>query len=85
MKNELLPIGSIITVNNVDVMICAYFKPDAKINGEGYDYACCIYPSGMGKDAVLVKKENIERVKFIGFQDGRFAEFKHQMMGDKNE
>lgn len=85
MKNEILPIGSIITVNNADLMICAYFKKNAKINNEQYDYACCLYPSGLGKDAILVKKENIDRVKFIGYQDGTFVQFKHEAFGDKNE
>ena len=85
MKNEILPIGSIITVGDTDLMICAYFKKDAEYNGKKYDYACCQYPNGLGKEAALVKKEDIIRVKFIGFQDGKFVEFKHQFLGDKNE
>lgn len=79
MKKQLLPIGSIITVNGQDVMICAYFQKDALINNEKYDYACCLYPSGMGKEAILVKKEQIEKLVFVGFQDSRFVDFKEKM------
>lgn len=60
-------------------MICAYFNKDAKINGEKYDYACCLYPFGMSKEAILIKKDQIERIKFIGFQDNRFVEFRKKM------
>lgn len=83
VNNNILPIGSIITVAENDVMICSYFKKGKKINGEEYDYACCLYPSGLDKNAILVKKENIQRVKFIGFQDNRFVEFKKQMEDNK--
>ena len=76
MKDEILPIGSIVTVKGQDVMICAYFKKGAKINNDYYDYACCLYPSGVAKDSILLKKKDIERVKFVGYQDERFAEFK---------
>ncbi len=79
MKNELLPIGSIITVENQDLMICAYFKKNTEINDKKCDYACCLYPIGMGKEAILVEKSQIQRVKFIGFQDNRFVEFKNRM------
>ena len=83
MKDRLLPIGSIITVGGKDMMICAYFQKGAKINNEEYDYACCLYPTGMGPDALLVKKEQIEKVKFIGFQDLRFVELK-KTLGEDN-
>ena len=77
MKNEILPIGSIVRISGQDVMICAYVNKGAIINGETYDYAGCLYPIGMTKDAVMIKKEKIEKVVFIGFQDQRFAELKH--------
>ena len=85
MKNDILPIGSIVKVGNVDFMICAYFKSNAEYNGEKYDYACCLYPSGLGEDIALIKKKNIDKVIFIGFQDGRFVKYKEQLMGVKNE
>lgn len=79
MKDELLPIGSIIEVDNEKLMICAYVIKGSLIEGEQYDYACCKYPGGLSKDAVLVKKSQIKRVKFIGYQDDTFFEMKASM------
>jgi len=84
MNHVFLPIGSIITVSDRDLMICAYLKEDFMINNIHYNYACCIYPNGMGEEAVLVKKSDIKRVKFIGFQDSKFLEFK-KTMEEKSE
>lgn len=78
MKNELLPIGSIIRVSNEDLMICSYFDKTKIINNEKYDYICCKYPIGIGKEMALVKKDNIEKIIFIGFQDNRFVELKKE-------
>ncbi len=83
MNYKVLPIGSIIRVAKTDVMICAYVKKGNKINGEEYDYACCIYPTGMDKNAVLVKNQDIERVVFIGFQDARFKKLEKAMEEEK--
>jgi len=79
MKNEILPIGSIVRVKEKDLMIVAYMKKEAVINDQSFDYACCFYPDGLGEKAILIKKEDIERVVFIGFQDARFIEFRKQM------
>ena len=84
LKDELLPIGSIVSVGNQDIMICAYFKKNTKVKDEHFDYACCLYPSGMSENAILIKKEQIDVIKFIGFQDNRFVEFKHHLM-EENE
>lgn len=84
MKEEFLPIGSIITVANQDLMICSYFKKGSLINNNQYDYACCLYPYGINEKAALVKKSDIQRVKFIGFLDSKFLELKKQLE-DKNE
>ena len=84
MKNDILPIGSIVTAEEHDVMICSYIPKGALINNEQFDYACCLYPYGMSKDAILIKKDQIQRIKFVGFQDERFVELKNNMRG-KNE
>ena len=77
--NDILPIGSIIRVDGMDLMICSYLKKDSIINNEHYDYACCKYPEGIKENAILIKKEKIERVRFIGFQDNQFVTFKNNM------
>ena len=45
MKDEILPIGSVVTAEGQDVMICAYLKKDVLVDGNSYDYACCLYSS----------------------------------------
>lgn len=85
MNNQLLPIGSIIKIDSQYLMICGYFQNNIKINNERYDYACCIYPNGIGKKVFTVKKENIQDIIFIGFQDGSFTEFKKTRGGTSNE
>ena len=84
MKNDILPIGSIVNVEGQDVMICTYIPKGALINNEQFDYACCLYPTGMAKDAILIKNEQIRKVKFVGFQDGRFVELKNKLR-EENE
>ncbi|MBR1385453.1 MAG: DUF4176 domain-containing protein [Bacilli bacterium] len=78
MNNKILPIGSIIKMSNSDLylMIYGYANSKKNIDGEYYDYFCCIYPAGInGKDSILVKKEKIEKIIFIGYQDSKFENF----------
>ena len=79
MKNTLLPIGSIISVKGVELMICAYFKANVTVNNQKYDYACCVYHDGLGKDAIIVKKEEIQKVIFIGYHNAKFNVLKEKM------
>ena len=79
MKNNILPIGSIVSVGKLDLMICSYFDYSKDLNGEKYDYICCPYPHGLTNDIMMIKKNNIETVKFIGFQDARFVELKKEL------
>ena len=76
---DVLPIGSIVVVNNIDLMICSYFKPGTEIEGKKVDYACCLYPTGLGENAILVSRLEIQDVKFVGFQDTKFLKFKETM------
>lgn len=78
MNNKILPIGSIIKMHDNDLyfMIYGYVDKNKKIENDIYDYICCIYPTGIdGKNSILVKKEKIEKVIFIGYQDSKFSEF----------
>lgn len=72
MKNKILPIGSIVEAGGQDIMICAYLMDGAKIDGEQFDYACCLYPIGVTKNTILIKKSQIEKIKFIGYKDANF-------------
>jgi len=85
-NNKLLPIGSIIKVQKSDVylMIYGYVNSKKKIENDYYDYFCCIYPAGInGKDSILVKKEKIDKVIFIGYQDTKFENF-IELLNNKN-
>ena len=83
MKNDILPIGSIISVEGKDLMICSYIKDDALIEGKHFDYLCCLYPVGLTKDSLLVNKQDIERVKFIGYQSPDFNKLKELIKNEK--
>lgn len=86
MNLKMLPIGSVIRVydNNDDIMICAYIKKGRLINDIQYDYACCLYPFGLEENAILIKRDDIEKVLFIGYQNGNFQELKKYIDGEIN-
>ena len=78
MTDKILTIGSIIKMHDSDLllMIYGYVNKNKKIEDDYYDYFCCIYPTGVnGKDSILVKKEKIEKIIFIGYQDSKFSNF----------
>lgn len=78
MNNRLLPIGSVIKMpdNDIYFMICGYANSKKMVDNEYYDYICCIYPAGVnGKDSILVNKDKIEKVIFIGYQDANLEHF----------
>lgn len=76
MKNSLLPIGSIVTVGVDNLMICQYIPNGKLIDGVQYDYACCLYPTGIGEKSILIKKTDIDIVTFIGYKNDSFSKFK---------
>ena len=82
--NELLPIGSIIRLNNQKDYMIIGFCPSTLHSDVIYDYIVC-NPSGISKkkedmtegtDFFFIKKEDIENVLFIGFQDQEFDIYK---------
>ncbi len=78
MNNKILPIGSIIKMKDNDLyfMIYGYVDKNKEIEENYYDYFCCIYPTGInGKDSILIQKDKIEKVIFIGYQDSKFTNF----------
>ncbi len=78
MKDKILPIGSVIKMKNSDIylMIYGYVNHDIPIDGEKYDYFCCVYPTGVGSEkAIAVQKDKIDKVIFIGYQDAKFYGF----------
>lgn len=88
MKNvkELLPIGSIVRLNNgaKSLMIVGVMQSDAAGAGKEYDYLGVMYPEGhLGEGfQYLFNQEDIREIRFRGFEDperetflGRLAAF----------
>ena len=78
---SLLPIGSVVLMNGGQkrLMICGRVQTDVETNTT-YDYSACYYPDGIinSKELFLFNNENIQKIFFIGFQDGEellFREF----------
>ncbi len=74
MKNDLLPLGSVVYINNgsKQLVIVGYgFKND---KGEMFDYLGFPYPEGfLSKDMnYLFNNSNIREVTFKGYSDEKF-------------
>lgn len=86
MKDKVLPIGSVIKMQQGDIylMVCGYVDKKKVIENEHFDYFCCPYPEGInGKDYVLAQKDKIDKVIFIGYQDANFVKLVNLLDGEK--
>ncbi|WP_252216969.1 DUF4176 domain-containing protein [Clostridium sp. CMCC3677] len=87
-KNELLPLGSIITVegSNKTLMIMGRV---ASIKGKDsnivYDYAGCIYPEGnINIDTnYAFNREDISKVYFKGYEDEKEIKYNKQLIKNR--
>jgi hypothetical protein len=84
MLKGLLPIGSVIEIKGQLLMIVGYIKKGTLIENEEYDYIGCDYPTGIGEKSALIKKSQIEKVRFVGYQAPGFMKLKKDM-DDENE
>jgi len=89
MKN-LLPIGSIIKVSDIDKKLMIYGRIQKNIkNGKEtiYDYIACIYPEGniSASKAFLFNHQQIEKVYFIGYQDSEELSYRKIIINTLNE
>ena len=70
---KLLPLGSVVLLKNAKkrVMICGRVQREVETE-KYYDYSGCPYPEGVidSRHMVLFSNEDIDKVFFIGFQDG---------------
>lgn len=73
--NNLLPIGSVIILRNVEghIMIIG-FNAQNTINEKKYDYVGCPLPMGVenNKSYICFDKEEIENILFVGYQSSQF-------------
>ena len=79
MKKSLLPIGSVVLLKGGQkrLMICGRIQTDVA-TGITYDYSACYYPDGIlnSKELFMFNNDNIQRLFFIGFQDGEELAFR---------
>ncbi len=70
MKEELLPIGSIVTLKDgiAKLMIIGYCKFIVADTKKENDYVACLYPVGLTtiENVLSFKKEQIDKVLFKG-------------------
>ncbi len=78
MKNQLLPIGSIVTIgkDNTMIMINGYGMINNN-NREFYDYSGAVYPIGFNaQDVKLFNREDVKDVIFVGYQSKSFKTYR---------
>lgn len=77
-----LPLGSVVQLKGADqrVMIVGRVQLDAESNNL-YDYSACPFPVGYlgAKQMVLFNNADIDKVSFIGCQDGEELKFRKYM------
>ena len=83
MNNELLPIGSVIKVKNIEkkAFIVGFLGIDSDKPDKKYDYICYTYPEGfMNRNfTILLDKEDIESVCFKGYITSESKELNQQI------
>lgn len=74
-----LPMGTVVTLKNdtKGLMIIGYAPMNSEKQEKIYDYSACLYPEGLlSTDQILMfNHENIETVKFIGYEDEECTDF----------
>jgi len=75
---ELLPIGSIVLLENGDKKIMIYGRKQLAVkNNEEYDYVACLYPEGNINEefTYLFNHSDIKEVIFTGYTDEENSAF----------
>lgn len=82
--NELLPLGSIVELNNKKIYMIIGYNPNKPNDDELHDYIVCSSKLGiikkkddlhLNKDFFYIDKKDIEKVLFIGYSDSQFEKF----------
>ena len=88
MIDKYLPSGSVVLLAGGEkrIMIMGRGRLD-KSSGRSWDYLACPYPEGyLGEDyAYLFDHSQIERVFFVGFQDGEELAFQEVLQAASTE
>lgn len=83
--NELLPIGSVVLLNDGTkrLMIVGVMQSDASGDGKEYDYLGVLYPEGhIGEGfQYLFNQEDIKEIVFRGYEDDERDVFLKRLAG----
>ena len=85
MIDKYLPVGSVVLLKGGKKRVIIIGRDRRDEAGEkSWDYLACLYPEGfLGEDyAYLFDHEQIERIFFIGFQDGEELAFQQLLTED---
>lgn len=85
---DFMPIGSVVTLKKGTkrIMICGRLQErdeDKKV----FDYCACYYPEGIlnPDELFLFNNEDIDRVFFVGHQDGEEFAFREYLIEQKTQ
>lgn len=81
--NDYLPIGSVVQLRGglKKVMICGRLQKQTD-TGKVWDYSACLYPEGIidPQQMYLFDNDSIDRLYFVGMQDGEELEFRRYLI-----
>ena len=83
MWNELLPIGSVVLLNNSEkrLMVMGFCQAKPEDINTVYDYCGCLYPEGYmdAENVYLFNHEQIAQVFSLGYMDVEQFEFRDRI------
>lgn len=81
--SKLLPIGSVVLLNNgtKKIMITGFYSISANEPNKVFDYCGCLFPEGVisSEQNLLFDHKQIEKVCYIGFKNDEEKEFKNKL------
>ena len=94
MKNDILPIGTIVELKNNERFMIIGYNQASDDKGKEYDYICCLPIIGLirekeniklNTDYFYINNEDIDKVLYIGYSDEEFKKYKLILSFCKNE
>ena len=81
--NKLLPVGSIVVLNNAQkkIMITGFYTIANNNKKKMFDYSGCLYPEGIisSDKNILFNHNQIEKVFYVGYIDDEEVKFKQNL------
>lgn len=84
MLDRLLPVGSVVLLNNATkrIMVTGYCQCKEGDTTQVYDYAGCVYPEGFisAETTALFNHDQIKDIFHVGYQDEEQEAFKSRIV-----